>query len=88
MLAVEPDEMRARDEASPLEHAALFREEDDLVDAAEADRLDEPAAVCELLDQRCRNLRECGCDEDGVVRRVLGSPALPSPTTTVALSTP
>src|SRR5881397_3618490 len=72
VLAIEPDEVCARDEAPPLEHAASFLEEDDLV--AAADRLDEPAAVCELLDQRCRDLRECGCDEDGVVRRVLGEP--------------
>src|SRR6266508_5507926 len=74
VLAVEPDEVCARDEASPLEHAASFREEDDLVDAAEADRLDETAALCELLDQRYRNLRERGRDEDCVVRRVLREP--------------
>src|SRR2546426_1271074 len=74
VLAVEPNEVRTRDEASPLEHAASFLEEDDLVDAADPDRLDEPAALCELLDQRCRNLRERGCDEDCVVRRVLGEP--------------
>ena len=74
VLAVEPNEVRARDEAPPLEHGASFCEEDDLVGAAEADRLDEAAALCELLDQRCRNLRERSCDEDCVVRRVLGEP--------------
>ena len=39
VLAAEPNEVRARDEASPLEHAASFREEDDLFGAAAADRL-------------------------------------------------
>ncbi len=40
--------MGARDEAAPLEAAAALLEEDDLVCAAEADGLNEPAALGEL----------------------------------------
>jgi len=50
------DEARFRHRAEAMERAAPLHEHHDLLVTAAADRLDEPAALRELRDQRRRNM--------------------------------
>src|SRR5262245_50351554 len=74
VLAEEPDEVRAADQPLPLEHTVPLLEEDHLVGAAGADRLDEAAALDQLLGEGRRHGRERRRDEDRVVWRPLRKP--------------
>ena len=66
MGAVEPDEVGPCDVLAGYEASRSLLEEDDLLLAARADRLDEPAARCELLGEGRRYQRESCGDEDPV----------------------
>jgi hypothetical protein len=82
------DKPRARDRPDAVEDAVPLPEQDDLLVAAAAERLDEASALGELRDERRRHAREGRGDEDRVVRACSGTPSLPSPTSTSTLAAP
>jgi len=69
--AYERDEARFRHRAEAIERAVLLHEQHNLLVTPTADRLDEPAALRELRDERRRNIWARCRDEDRVVGRVL-----------------
>jgi len=63
--------MRAADRANLLQRLAVLLEQNDVLVTARAERLHEPAALNELLNERCRHARVRGCDNDRVEGRVV-----------------
>jgi len=61
--------MHAADRANLLQRLAALLEQNDVLVIAGAERLHEPAALSELLDERCRHARVRGCDSDRVEGR-------------------
>lgn len=57
--------------------ALLLSEYGDDFLASGAKRVDDPAALCQLLDERLRNFGSCGRDNDAVKRRLLREPLSP-----------
>jgi hypothetical protein len=85
---VEPDEPGQGEHVPPLQPGRGTLEQHHLLTAARSDSLYQAAADPELGGKRRGDLRERGRDQDGIVGARSGSPRLPSPASTSALSIP
>jgi hypothetical protein len=65
-----------------MEGAATFLEEDDILGAADPERLHEPPAVGELLGERFWHLRYAAATRMASKGACFGRPCVPSPTKT------